>query len=641
MFASELFEDSVSEKTAAQPIRSAVTVRTINLDSIGRVPTASLIEQAVNAVLDLIKAGHPLLAAASFGKDSCVGVILLLEAVRRAKDLGFRQATHHVTSANTLLENPRIEAHVIDCQSAIERFVRTHDLPVQVHTVEPNLVSTFVVSTIGRGTLPRYPENGQKRACSDSWKVQPQQALAKKLSEEAQAEGFRELVTCIGTRFSESTVRQARMEQRSESSRTPVRNDSGLLVLSAIADWSLSDVWDTLALFLEPDCAPFPTFGDGSDIHRIFELYRESNDGECGINLGDGGHKMPCGARHGCWTCVVGAKKDKSMESMLSLPDNAFMRGLNDFRNWLVAVQHDYSKRELIGRTLSDLGYLPVRPDVFSLAFRLDMLRVLITLDVLEEERAEETAAAINRGDIPRTPHNLRMCEPQFQVVSIKQLVAVDFFLGMHPYAAEAFPALSVWFEVRHLGRRYPVPKVAYTEKTPVPEKRWFASGAFDKDAPTDGLRDYGAEQWGPYLHPERLVHQRVVDGKPMTWFEEAEKFEVDAEKALDLVEGFYAENAIAIRQQYAPIEGSRFLLTQEIVKLPKGMAARYQLMARRGQYFERVAMRLNLTPVEFDAYLLANSISEAEHNALLAEAQVAAEEAAATGAGSQVDMFA
>jgi hypothetical protein len=47
-------------------------------------------------------------------------------------------------------------------------------------------------------------------------------------------------------------------------------------------------------------------------------------------------------------------------------------------------------------------------------------------------------------------------------------------------------------------------------------------------------------------------------------------------------------------------------------------MAQRYQDMAKRGQYFGRLAQRLNLTPAELDAHLVTHGISDDEHLALL-----------------------
>ncbi|WP_175108442.1 hypothetical protein [Pararobbsia alpina] len=42
--------------------------------------------------------------------------------------------------------------------------------------------------------------------------------------------------------------------------------------------------------------------------------------------------------------------------------------------------------------------------------------------------------------------------------------------------------------------------------------------------------------------------------------------------------------------------------------------------MAKRGQYFARLATRLNLAPAELDAYLIDNAISDAAHEIELTE---------------------
>jgi hypothetical protein len=65
-------------------------------------------------------------------------------------------------------------------------------------------------------------------------------------------------------------------------------------------------------------------------------------------------------------------------------------------------------------------------------------------------------------------------------------------------------------------------------------------------------------------------------------------------------------------------IDSAHFWLNEGIVKLPAGMAQRYQDMAKRGQYFTRLAQRLNLTPAELDAHLVSGAISDTEHDAML-----------------------
>jgi DNA sulfur modification protein DndC len=101
------------------------------------------------------------------------------------------------------------------------------------------------------------------------------------------------------------------------------------------------------------------------------------------------------------------------MESMLEADEKyACLRGLNNFRNYLIATQWDMSTRELVGRTISDAGYLAVRPDVYELSMRQRLLAYLLTLDELERERAESLEADIVTGKVPRTAENLRMSPP-------------------------------------------------------------------------------------------------------------------------------------------------------------------------------------------------------------------------------------
>ena len=221
------------------------------------------IEQAIATILDLIQNGYICQVGLSGGKDSTIITILMLEAVRRAKLAGVVQGIHTISSSSTGVESPIVESNLLGLHDEIEAFATREDLPVTVKTVHPSLASSFVVSTIGRGTLPRFPENGAHRTCSVEWKIKPQQRLGAAIGKLAQAEGFKEVVSIIGVRFSESAARMARMNERGDSAVKPVRNADGRLVLSPIADWGLQDVWDMLELFLDPSTIPFPSFTDG------------------------------------------------------------------------------------------------------------------------------------------------------------------------------------------------------------------------------------------------------------------------------------------------------------------------------------------------------------------------------------------
>jgi DNA sulfur modification protein DndC len=66
-------------------------------------------------------------------------------------------------------------------------------------------------------------------------------------------------------------------------------------------------------------------------------------------------------------------------------------------------------------------------------------------------------------------------------------------------------------------------------------------------------------------------------------------------------------------------IESTRWWLNEGIIKLPDGHAYRYQEIAKRNQYIYNLATKLGLSPDEMNQYLLKHSITNAEHNQLLA----------------------
>jgi hypothetical protein len=302
----------------------------------------------------------------------------------------------------------------------------------------------------------------------------------------------------------------------------------------------------------------------------------------------------------------------------------AHLRPLNDFRNYLLAIQWDLSRRELVGRSLSDAGYTRIQADTYSFGSRVEMLKLLLSIDASERDRAEVHSADLATGRIPDTQENRELCDPQFEFVTPQQLVAIDFFLSMHHYAPHAFPALAVWHDVNVLGRRYPIPRIEALSKADIVLHGWYPVGQYDRDAPVVGLRDFDAEQWNRYRHPDRAGrYARTTGGEQTVYFEEASQFEVDAQAACLFVTCTYDTAFMLDTQHRDAIESARFWLNEGIVKLPTGMAQRYQDMAKRGQYFSRLAQRLNLTPAELDAHLVSNAISDTEHDALLGHDEV------------------
>jgi len=497
-------------------------------------------------------------------------------------------------------------------------------MPVAIHVTKPSLASQFVVSTIGRGTLVRTPENGVRdgrrmRACADEWTVRPGGRLRTLLERRAATAGAREVITVLGLRKDESASRSLAMAEREDTADVAVRNRGGGLALSPLADWSSDDIWTMLALLADPGSMPFGSPLLPATIHRLSEIYRAGNGGTCGVVVGESGARASCGSRFGCAFCCVSGDRDKSLEAMIEDEQYGHLRPLNAFRNYLLAIQRDMSRRELVGRALSDAGYTRIQADTYSYLTRVDLLKKLCSIDAAERDRAEAHSGALATGAIPDTEDNRLLCEPQFEFVTPQQLVTIDFFLSMHHYAPHAFPALAVWHDVNVLGRRYPIPTLEPLPRTDIVLHGWYPVGQYDKEAPATGLRSFDAEQWNQYRHQGRPGrYARTTGGEQTVYFEEASQFEVDAEAACLFVTCTYDTAFMLDAQHRDAIDSAHFWLNEGIVKLPTGMAQRYQDMAKRGQYFTRLAQRLNLTPAELDAHLVSGAISDTEHDAML-----------------------
>ncbi|WP_235516693.1 hypothetical protein [Caballeronia cordobensis] len=207
-----------------------------------------------------------------------------------------------------------------------------------------------------------------------------------------------------------------------------------------------------LALLADAQSLLFPSPLMPRTIHRLSEMYRAGNGGTCGVVVGDSGARASCGSRFGCAVCCVSGDRDKSLEAMIEDEQYGHLRPLNDFRNYLLAIQWDMSRRELVGRSLSDAGYTRIQADTYSYLTRVGLLKMLCSIDAAERDRAEAHSGALATGLIPDTEENRLLCEPQFEFVTPQQLVAIDFFLSMHHYAPHAFPALAVWHDVCTAG---------------------------------------------------------------------------------------------------------------------------------------------------------------------------------------------
>ncbi len=121
-------------------------------------------------------------------------------------------------------------------------FGRQHGFTVGVSAVSPSLATSWQVFVLTGRALPSYV--GTNSDCSVSLKIEPSRIGRNQLYREARTAGFAEPVVLLGTRFSESERRDARMLARGDRADLPVRNSDNELTLCPIGDWSTEDAWE-------------------------------------------------------------------------------------------------------------------------------------------------------------------------------------------------------------------------------------------------------------------------------------------------------------------------------------------------------------------------------------------------------------
>ncbi|WP_305845336.1 hypothetical protein [Photobacterium leiognathi] len=110
------------------------------------------------------------------------------------------------------------------------------------------------------------------------------------------------------------------------------------MTILPIADWELDDVWALL------------TFCDSSSSNQLYQtfvsafsdtidIYRSANGGECALNMGKRGKRVPRVVRDlAARFASLLAIKDKSLRAMIdSDPEKySYLKGINDFRDFFV-----------------------------------------------------------------------------------------------------------------------------------------------------------------------------------------------------------------------------------------------------------------------------------------------------------------
>lgn len=549
----------------------------------------------------LLQRGTPCAIAWSAGKDSSVAANLVLTTAAALRRAGHRLAPIVVLHADTGVENPEVWQHARSELDKMRAFAKKHDIDLRVAISHPPLAAQWPVRVIGGSALPTFP-SANSRDCSVDLKIKPMARLRKQwLKALGEHEATRHPpVTVVATRFDESAERAKRMAARGDSAEQIRQGEDGALYLTPLANWTSSDVWEYLA---QARNAQIPAYSDFAD---TFRLYADAAGTTCAV-VGDDitaslKHSRACGSRFGCAICEA-VSSDQSMENMIEQdPAYHYMRGLNRLQRFMAATQYDWSRRNWLGRTIDEAGYVAINPDLYSPGMLETLLRYALTIDV-EEQIAAQAAG---------------LPAPRFSLVNAQQLVAIDAEWSRQG-VARPFHALKLYRDIYLRGVRHPVPLVPTVARTPIPTPRYLYVGSdWDEDRAWQftGLRnpllEAQASDWGQsgcLGATKTLANGRTVLDLPADTF-----YDIDPE-GIELLLAFEMDRLIEVYHDncaYRTTAGYHYYASAGLLTLSHGQARATDEILRRTAFKERHALvgEYNIAP------LLSRTISATEHTA-------------------------
>lgn len=373
----------------------------------------------------------------SAGKDSSVVASLGLAALRELKEEGqlSSEIEHMVISANTLIENPLVARLMREQQKAMVAYKNAYDIPLRTNIVIPSLSESFQVSVLGgRRMMPGF---GMSSGCSKDWKVSTCQKAVRD-HQKALPKGTR-TITFLGSRTDEGTKRSNNLDKQGAKTGVEVSFHDGQWLAYPIIDFTTEDVFNYL-LMASNAGGPFPTYRDNQG--DVLRLYSNAGGGACALLVNDSaaGSLQTCSARTGCFACQVNGDEDQSLQSLVDM-EAPHLQPLVDFRQFLKQLGVNPAYRNFLGTLPNKDGKVSMGAKGYAGWVLLDMVRFLLSADASEAERAYREG-----------------CSPDFQVLDIRQIMAIDYNWSVRGLQRRPFEALRAWVEVHEQGKRYALP---------------------------------------------------------------------------------------------------------------------------------------------------------------------------------------
>lgn len=554
-------------------------------------------EIVIGYITELLLQGFGLSASMSGGKDSTAVVILMLEAIKRLKEKGAAVRRCYILNSNTLIDMPALDDYLIDVFSNIEMFVAKHGLDVCIERVIPPCSGRFTWITLGRGKLPSFP--GGSRDCAIDMKIKPMQSRITQIEKEA---GGR-IISLVGSRSEESVARNASLERFGLTGANVVEVDNHL-TFAPISDWEVDDVWACIwGVCSDKGQAPKLFHSFLANFEPLVRIYRDANEGTCGIVFGDRGNRSPCSSRFGCAFCSL-STRDRSLESLIKENEDlyGFMKPFLRFRAHLFNIRWDMNRRDWRGRSVS-CNHLKVVPDYFSSETKRELFRFLCTIDANEIDRARAHQEKWDLGQLEQTSENERLCSPMFQLISYTDVLLIDLQWAINrDFPWEPSPAASDYIRIHELRQRYDIPSLTTHERAQIPKARWLPIN----DTHLGAQAPVGINE---LFTPELLQKLNYSD-------------------KLEVTDGAGWEYVGLVRSHFyhlnmcRPNDFIRAALTNDWVRVSKGQLERWHAIALRNDYVHKRIMCCNSIIADDDGeeclmsmtdFLIDNSISDAE----------------------------
>jgi DNA sulfur modification protein DndC len=263
------------------------------------------------------------------------------------------------------------------------------------------------------------------------------------------------------------------------------------------------------------------------------------------------------------------------MEHMLAEESgkHAYMKPLNDFRNYLGARHYDPAARNWLARSINpQTGHIKIAANAYSPDFCLELLRYALSIDADEAE------------------WSMRNAKPaRFQILGMREVLAIDLLWARYSYQ-KPFTALAEYKAIFEEGKRYYIPE----------EYQVFTRA--DLDVSKSVEVPFADAQFNGFYEGLRSAVEAVAgcesvikkNGVYYTNVNESTEFDLDAE-AVELFYEFELDRALEYygpHADVAPSEAVHYLARFGVVSFKKGGLSEWDRMLRIGNQLHRHGLR-------------------------------------------------